>query len=140
MPRSYSDPSYGVKQQISIPGSAIALNGTVTSVTEKARMTVMQPMKVTDANLTVLIAGTAIDTNVVLGKSLGGTGTFSAFGTFTLTGTKTANSVIDGSVTETTFVNGDDIVFARAAGTETETAIRVQPFVQIVENFVESDS
>lgn len=140
MSRTYSDPTYGAEKRMTIPGGAIALNGTVTSTTEKARSTVMEPITVTDMNVEVLVAGTAVDTKVVLGKSLGGTGTISAFGTVTLTGTKTANSVIDATATATNFVAGDDIVFARLAGTETETAIRVQGVVQYKERYVQSDN
>lgn len=140
MGRTYSDPSYGSKKALSIPGSAIALNGTVTSTTALARTTVMAPMTATDINWTVLVAGTAVDTDLIIAKSLGGTGTVAGFGTATLTGTQTAATVIDDAVTSTTFVAGDDIVFCRAAGTETETSILIQPIVLYKERFVESDS
>ena len=140
MSRTYSDPSYGSEKRITIPGGAIALNGTVTSTTEKARSTMTESITVTDMNVEVLIGGTAVDTKVVLGKSAAGTGTIVPFGTVTLTGTKTANSVIDATVTATNLDAGDDIVYARLAGTETETAIRAQGVVQYKERFVQSDN
>ena len=140
MSRTYSDPTYGSKKQMPLAGEAIALNGTVTSTTDLARVTVMQPITVSDANVSILVAGTAVDTNLLIGKSLAGTGAFAALGTITLTGTQTADSVIDATVTATSFSTGDDIIVARAAGTETETAILVKPYVQYKETFVESDS
>ena len=133
--RSYSDSAFGSRKQMIVPGDSIALNGTVTSTTGLARMTCMEALTVKDANFSVLVAGTAADTNLILGKSLAGTGAISGFCTATLTGTQTASSVIDATVTETDFAVGDDIVFARAAGTETETAIYVAPHVDYVEKF-----
>ena len=138
--RSYSDPSYGVKQTIRGNTGAIALNGTVTSATTKGVVTVMQPCTVIDWNLAVLIAGTAVDTTVVIGKSLAGTGAFAPFGTITLTGTSAAATVRDGSVTATAFSTGDDIVIARGAGTETEAAIRVEAYIQYAETFEAADN
>ena len=140
MARTYSDPSYGSNKQMPIPGEAIAINGTVTSTTEKARVTVMSPITVNDLNVSHLVAATNVDSILLVGKSLGGTGTFSALGTVTLTGTNTANQVTDATVTSTDFVAGDDIVVARAAGTETETAWRGKVYVQYKEKYVQSDS
>lgn len=140
MSRKYSDPSYGVKQVLAIDTSDVALNGTVTSTTAKQSHTFMHPVTVKDFNAVVTIAGTAVDTNLLLCKSAAGTGALSAIGTITLTGTKTANQVIDATATETDFSTGDDIVVARAAGTETETAIRAKVYVQFTERFVDSDT
>lgn len=138
--RSYSDPAYGVKQTIRGDIGAIALNGTVTSTTTKGVITVMQPCTVIDFNAVVLVAGTAVDTKLLIGKSLAGTGAFSPFGTITLTGTQNAATVIDASVTSTAFSTGDDIVLSRAAGTETEAALRVDAYIQYAETFEAADN
>jgi hypothetical protein len=139
MSRAYSDPSYGSKKVIAL-GNGVALNGTVTSTTAKAAFTAMHPIRITDWNVAVVVAGTAVDTNLILCKSAAGTGALSAVGTITLTGTKTAASVIDGSLTATSFDTGDDVVLARAAGTETEATIRVNAFVQYQEAFQTGDN
>ena len=138
MGRTYDDPSYRSKKQSPMPSTG-ALNGTVTSSTSKSIITVMQPITLKDWNLSVTTGGVMIDTNVLIGKSLAGTGAVSAIGTITLTGTKTALDVVDGSLTATAFSTGDDIVVQRAAGTETGVAV-VTPYFQYVENFEQADS
>ena len=138
MGRTYDDPSYRSKKQSPMPSTG-ALNGTVTSATSKSIITVMQPITLKDWNLSVTTGGVMIDTNVLIGKSLAGTGAVSAIGTITLTGTKTALDVVDGSLTATNFSTGDDIVVQRAAGTETGVAV-VTPYFQYVENFEQADS
>lgn len=116
-----------------------SIAGTVTGVTNKSICTVMHPITVTDWQLCVTTGGVEIDTLILIGKSLAGTGAFSAFGTITVTGTRTALDVIDGSVTSTDLATGDDIIVARAAGTETGVAV-VTPYIQYRETFVNSDN
>lgn len=138
MSRSYSDPAYGSKKVLSLPATG-ALNGTVTSGTTKGIFTAMNPMTVTDWNIVTTTAGTMIDTLVTIGKSLAGTGTVVVFGTATMTGTQAAQTVIDATCTATDFATGDDIVIARAAGTETGVGA-VTPYIQYRETFVIGDN
>lgn len=111
--RSYSDPSYGSEKVIrSVNYAAFGTNALLTIDAH----TFMTPAIVTDCNFTVLTAGTGVAGLAYVSKSLGGTGTVTAFGTITL-GTNALGAVVDGSVTETSFVAGDDLVFEKGIGT-----------------------
>lgn len=129
--RSYSDPSFGSKKEKTMLNTA-AINGTGT-IAEDQRMTFMQAVKVTDWNASVTTAGNGTSRDVIIGKSLGGTGAIVAFGTITI-GTASADTVTDGSCTETSFVAGDDLVIG-LGGTGATVAV-VCPVVQYVETFV----
>ncbi len=135
MSRTYSDPSYGSKKSIELLDTA-ALNGTAAAATDQV-YTVMAPITVTDWNVRVTTAGSGTLRNVILGKSLGGTGTVTAIGTIAV-GTASADTVKDGTVTSTSLVAGDDLV-VQIAGTGATVAV-VAPVVQYVEKFVVSDS
>lgn len=138
MSRRYSDPSYGSKKVIAL-NSTGSLVGTSTTVASKAIFTAMNPMTVTDWNVAVTTAGTMVDGVLTIGKSLAGTGAVVVFGTCTATGTQAALTVLDGTCTATDFATGDDIVVARAAGTETGVMVGI-PYIQYREAFVGSDN
>ena len=138
MSRTYSDPSYGSKKALRLEPTA-ALNGTDATATEVAacRTTVMQPITITDWNVHFVAGGTNATRSITLGYQSAGTGTTVPIGTIA-TGTQAANSVKDGSVTETNLTTGDDIVVT-TIGTST-TVENMLPTIQYKERYVQSDS
>jgi hypothetical protein len=112
--KSYSDPSYGSKKVVRTAESASQAGTGAVTVIE--RHTFMFPATITDWNVIVKTGGTAGDCPVTIGKSVAGTGTVSELGTITLA-TNANLSVVDGTVTETSFDAGDDLVFSRGVAT-----------------------
>ena len=112
--RSYSDQSYGSEKAITTAESA-SLAGTG-GVTVIQRHTFMYPVTITDWNVVVKTGGTSTDCPVTIGKSVAGTGTVAELGTITL-GTNANLTVVDGTLTSTSFSSGDDLVFSRAVTT-----------------------
>ena len=137
MSRSYSDESYSAKQIVAMPSTG-ALNGTAAAVADLSRMSFMQPVNVSDINVTFVAGGTNATTGIIVGKSLAGTGAVSPIGTV-MTGTSALLSTKEGAVTATDFVTGDDLVIQRTIGTST-TVEEVIPYIQYRENFVVDDS
>lgn len=142
MSRTYSDPSYGSRKIIAMPGKS-TIDGTYQSATDLVRHTFMFPATVVDTNLGIIAGGTDLGADVFfyLGKSSAGTGAVSVIGTYDPlqgTGTHADASVLDASVTETSFSAGDDLVF-QAIGTIGH-AMNVCPFVEILETYDQSDS
>ncbi len=135
MSRTYSDPSYGSEKTIELLDTA-AMNGTAAAATDQV-YTVMSAITVTDWNVRVTTAGSGTLRNVLLGKSLGGTGTVVAMGTIAV-GTASVDTVKDGTVTATDLVAGDDLVI-QIAGTGATVAV-VAPVVQYKERYVQSDN
>ena len=143
MAKRYSDDSYGSRKAVTmVPGASV--DGTYQSAVDVIRHTFMFPAKVVDWQVAVgLVGGTDLGADVYgyLGYSLGGTGAVTAIGTWdTLqgTGTHAGGSVIDQTVTETSFVSGDDLVF-QLIGTVGH-AIVLNVNAEIVEDFVVSDT
>jgi len=112
--KSYSDPSYGSKKVVRTAESASQAGTGAVTVIE--RHTFMFPATITDWNVIVKTGGTAGDCPVTIGKSTAGTGTVAELGTITLA-TNANLSVVDGSLTETSFDAGDDLVFSRGVAT-----------------------
>jgi len=137
MGRSYSDESYSAKQVVAMPATG-ALNGTAAAAADLSRMSFMQPVTVTDANVTFTAGGTNSTTGIIIGKSAAGTGAVSAIGTI-MTGTSGTLDTKEGAVTATDFETGDDLVIQRTLGTST-TVENMIPYIQYRENFVVSDS
>ena len=138
MARSYSDDSYGSRKTIELPLTAV-MDGTGTAVTLGSEVKLMYPVTVQDFNLTTVVAGTGVSVgDVVLGYELAGTGSFTALGTATLTGTQAIKSAIDGSVTATQ-LSADDTLSVVLDGTGVDIST-VIPRVELVERFVSSDS
>ncbi len=143
MTRTYSDQSYGDRKIIAMtnPGS---VDGTYQSAVDIMRHTFMFPAKVVDWNVSVgLVGGTDLGADVYgyLGYSLGGTGAVTAIGTWDTrqgTGTHAGPSVIDQTVTEQSFVAGDDLVF-QLIGTVGH-AMLLSVYAEIIENFQEADT
>ena len=104
---SYSNPVYGVEQML-IGDRSGAINGTV-AATELMRYTMSKAGKVTKAKIRAAVGGTEASVRqILLGKSLAGTGAMSAFGTQAL-GTLANGNIVDWTVTGT-FAAGDDLV------------------------------
>jgi hypothetical protein len=138
----YSDPSYGAKRNLTM-GNKGSIDGTYQADTDIVRVTFMHPAKVTDWQLSILTGGTNLGADVFfyLGKSVGGTGAVSVFGTadpLQGTGTHADASVLDASVTTTSFSTGDDLVF-QAVGTIGHAMI-VNPIVEYLEAFEVTNS
>jgi hypothetical protein len=129
--RTYSDPTFGSKKEVTLLNTA-ALNGTAAAATDQV-YTFMAPVIVTDWEVMVTTAGNGTSRNVLLGKSLAGTGAVSLIGTITI-GTNTVDTVVDGACTETAFAAGDDVVI-QLEGTGATVAV-VCPVLQIRETFV----
>ena len=104
MSRTYSDPSYGSKKMYAFPATG-SLAGTA-AIAIKSAVEFMEPATVTDFNVFFVAGGTTAAQSFVIGKSLAGTGAFSAIGTIVV-GTQATNSTKDGAVTETSFTAGD---------------------------------
>lgn len=137
MSRSYSDASYAAKQEL-VTDSTGALNGTAAAAATVTVHTFMEPTIVTDWNGRVITGGTdAAVISLIAGKSLGGTGTFAAIGTMALN-THAVDTVIDATLTATTFATGDDFVVQRGLGTST-SSLTVVPVVQFQNTFVATD-
>jgi hypothetical protein len=136
MGRAYNDPGFASKRVI--PINFAALNGTVTSSTVKGCARIEEPIDIYDCSASFTVGGVLIDTVLLVGRSLAGTGAFTAIGTMTLTGTQAVTGVVAGSASSTgTFIAGDQIQIARAAGTETGVAAGVV-YVNVKERFVET--
>lgn len=128
--RTYSDPAFGTKQTLTMLNTA-ALNGTGAAATDQV-FTFMHPVRVTDWQLLITTAGNGTSRDVILGKSLAGTGAVTTVGTATI-GTNAVDTVVDCSLTETAFAAGDDLVI-QLVGTGATVAV-VCPVVQYVEQF-----
>lgn len=112
--KSYSDPSYGSKKVVRTAESASQAGTGAITVIE--RHTFMFPAVISDWNVIVKTGGTAADCPVTIGKSVAGTGAVSELGTITLA-TNANLTVVDGTLTETSFDAGDDLVFSRGVAT-----------------------
>lgn len=129
--KSYDDSRFGVKKYLRFAVTA-SLAGT-TAETELQRQTVMEATRVLDWNLQVATGGTSAGRSLLIGYSVGGTGTTVNIGTAAL-GTLADKTVLDGSITETSIADGDDIVIS-AIGTAAGAYV-VTPVVLIREDFV----
>jgi hypothetical protein len=125
--RFYDDPAYGVLQRMTMGKAAdAALGSAFAAQTVFDRKTFMTGVTVLDANLEVHTGATCTGTGGVatevwtlkVGKSAAGTAAITAIGTATVGTAGQANgTVIDMTVTETDFADGDDLVFYTDAGT-----------------------
>lgn len=134
----YEDQKYYTDKVLHMPAIA-AQTSVIAARTEVSRRTFMENVTVNDFNVTVINGATCtggINYNVTIGKSVDGTGAFTAIGTAVI-GTAANNSVIDAAVTETNFDAGDDVIFAFEAGTALPASdVRVEADVQFRERFV----
>jgi proteasome assembly chaperone (PAC2) family protein len=138
---AYDDGRYGANQVMRLRGRAVQTSVRAARViADKRRF--MSSVTIKDWNL-LFVAGdtttgviTAAGYIIGLGKSLGGTGAISLFGT-AYCGTQADSSVLDAAVTETDFVAGDDLVLTYEAGTALPLGdIQIEADVSYVEHFV----
>jgi len=144
---AYDDPRYGVIQSLAMAKAADAAIGSANAARSVLqRKTFMKNVTVKDFNIEVLTGATCTGTSQVstqiyqlaIGKSLGGTGSLATFGT-AVVGTAGAadGTVIDGSLTETNFVAGDDITFSVEVGTALgDNSLIARANVSYVERYV----
>lgn len=140
---SYANPKYGVQQRMTLRGKANQTSVIAAQVVADRR-TVMEAITVKDFNVHFVQGDTTTGTSanhngwkIGIGKSAAGTGAVSLFGTAWCGTAGQANgSVLDGSVTETNFSAGDDIVLTYEAGTALPAGVlRVEADVQYVEHY-----
>jgi hypothetical protein len=145
MGRSYSDPTYGGKQIITLSGSIA--EATAASLATQLAHTCLYPCKVVDANITFPLGfagdmGTA--TSATLAKSTdAGTGV-TAFCTCDFyselaTCTFAAGEVVSYAPVETTFSAGDQICF-QMEGTVGGIASQIEINLEVTEVFEVADS
>ena len=128
MSKAYDDPRFGVEQMYKFPTTG-ALNGTVASATDKYRLYVNKAMILNNAALVFTVGGTeASAKHLVLGKSLAGTGTVSAFGTVAL-GTQ-ANLTSKSWTVSGTLAAGDALVLQHYGTSTAVYDVIVQAFMQ----------
>lgn len=139
---SYSDPRYGIVQQMTIPDSGANQTSVVATDTVIRRFTFMNAVRVTDWNCNAIVGATQTGTAasarnyVEIGRSVAGTGTVSPIGSAFIGGTIANNTVIDSSVTATNFDAGDDLVLQYAAATGLAAGVfRAGAQVTYVERF-----
>lgn len=139
MARTYSDPSYGSKKQVTLPVTLTLEGSNSSAFTLESTHKFMTPVTVTDVNYTAEVAGTGTATSLLVGYLTGGTGSFTAIGTASAAGTQDIEDVIDDSVTETNLSTGDEIAIY-GIGTDNDFVTTYVPHVQYKERFVVSDS
>jgi len=142
----YSDSRYVTSKNLSLRGIAVQTS-VIASDTVIERRTLMEAITVKDWNVVVrsgdVLTGTADSASwrVAIGKSAAGTGAITGIGTAKLSalsigGTYSNNTVVDGSLTETNFSAGDDIVFYYKAGTALPAGtVRLDADVLYVERY-----
>lgn len=139
MGRFYSDPSFGSRKILQGAVAGVAINGTNAALTSKEVLLKSAPRRISFVGLrcsNTVIGTQAIANNIVLYKSLAGTGALQALGTVSL-GTAgavlAANSEYTGSAAGEAAA-GDTIGWA-VLGTETTANARIIPCVEYVEAF-----
>ncbi len=128
--QSYDDPRFGV-EQCYLGEVSSALNSTV-AATELTRVFVNKDMVLKAVRVRCKTGGTDTVRQVLVGKSLAGTGAFAGLGTTTL-GTAANNTSKSMTITQGTFAAGDAIVFQHL-GTGTEPWV-LQPHFYVQETF-----
>lgn len=139
---SYDDSRFGVSQHMHLGTGRAAGTSVVGSRLEIDRKTMMSAVTIKDWNVQVLTGATATGTqnsnryNIGISKSLGGTGAVTPFGSAVITAAADG-SVVDGSLTETNMVAGDDLILSYEVGTAlpAASALRVEGDVMLVERF-----
>ena len=106
MSKQYSNPLFGVEQCVVLPTSG-ALNGTVAATTI-TRKKMKRASVVSDVGLYFTAGGTAATRQLVLSRSLAGTGTVTPLGSYVLGTVATGVTALTGLTG--TFAANDDIV------------------------------
>ena len=138
----YDDNRFQTIQQGHLGSGRAANTSVIGSRVEIDRKTMLTPVTIKDLNVKVIGGATSTGTdnterfNVAIGKSLGGTGAVAPFGSSVI-GTAADGSVVDGSLTETNFVAGDDLVLSYEIGTSLPAGtLKVEGDYSFVERFV----
>lgn len=129
MSKSYDDPRFGVEVMLTTDVSA-SLASTV-AATEINRYKIRKDMILQAAAVRVKTGGTDAVRQILVGRSLAGTGAFSGLGTLTL-GTQ-ANSTTKNMTVTGTFAANDDIVLQHLGTGAEPWVIGMQYF--LVEQF-----
>ena len=150
MPGTYDDPKWGVIQEMVLGKAADAAIGSANAARAVLQqITLLKNITVKDLNLEVKTGATCTGTGGVttevytlkVGKVLGGTAsTAIAFGTLSVGTAGQANaSILDGSLTETNLVAGDDIQFFAEIGTALgDNSLVAKAHLSYVEHYVSS--
>lgn len=127
MSKQYDDARFGI-EQCWILGRSGALNGTV-AATELMRYTLSKDMVLNKAKIRAAVGGTEASLRqILIGKSLAGTGAMSAFGTQAL-GTLANGAIVDFTVAGTAAAN-DDIVIQHLGTGAAVYDVEIQLFLQ----------
>lgn len=100
--------------------TGVSIAGTNAAASEQFRLRIPRAMVVDEASVVAMTGGTAAGPNIVLGKSLAGTGAVAGFGTHNF-GTAANNTGAAITITATSFDAGDHLVLQIAAGTAAST-------------------
>ena len=117
----YDDPSARV-DIVHVPdNTGLSVPGTAASATVLLRIPIAgQGRKVNKLRLRLITGGTAAGPTLLVGKSVGGTGTVSQIGTYTF-GTSADGAVASQELTSTDFDTDDEVVITNGAGTAAST-------------------
>jgi len=133
MSLKYDDSVHHTRRILPISASSgISVPGTAASDTVLIRFRITDPITVDKASVVAMTGGTAAGPNLVLQKSLAGTGTAAGFATHNF-GTAADNASAALTVASTDFAAGDHLLITNAAGTAAST-----PKANLMIGYVES--
>jgi len=148
----YDDQRYYTIQSMSLADTSDAIGTAAAARAVLHRKTMLKAITVKDWNVEALVGATCTGTGGVttevyqlaIGKSTGGTGSVTTYGTAYVGGTAGAygsggaadNSVVDASLTEFNLAAGDDIIFSAEVGTALgDNSLVARANVSYVETF-----
>ncbi|MEE9354199.1 MAG: hypothetical protein V3U75_01280 [Methylococcaceae bacterium] len=118
---AYDDAQFFTRQVMPIADDGgISVPGTAAAATTLVRLRIPRDMTIDEADIVAMTGGTADGPNVILQKSLGGTGSGVGFATHNV-GTSADNASAGLTVTSTDFTDGDHLLIVNAAGTAAST-------------------
>lgn len=140
--KQYDNHSFNAFQRMHLGTGRAANTSVVGSRVEIDRKTMFEAVTIRDWNLQIIEGATSTGThnpgrfNVALSKSLAGTGALVPMGSAVI-GTAADGIVVDGTLTETDMVAGDDLIMSYEAGTALPAeTIKVEGDVSYVQRFV----
>ena len=119
-------------------GFSFNVTGTNTTIVASHRMRIPRKITIDEATAVFMSAATVAAANLnvlTLAKSVGGTGTVTAFGTFQTAGTTAANTSAALTVTATNFAAGDHLIVGVGIGTHATSAWKTQVVIGWKETF-----
>lgn len=119
---AYDDQRFFTRQIMPIvpESGGLSVPGTAAAATELVRLRIPRQMTIDEADIVAMTGGTADGPNVVLQKSLAGTGAGVGFATHNI-GTSADNASAGLTVSSTDFADGDHLLIVNAAGTAAST-------------------